>query len=134
MADPLRFELLLTVGDGLPLPNARLWLDLSDDWALDEDEEVRMTSADRSQWIGIHTPDAAVNVDGLFFLLRFVAPPGTTWSFRATRGDDVLYTTQPGLKTGKKKETLTGFLRVPGSSTPRPAAGESRHRDDGAGR
>jgi len=128
MAYELRFELILETADGLPRPNARLWLDHSSDYDLDDGEEVRLTSIDRIEWIGVVKLEAIEDADGLFFLLRFVAPEGTGWSLTARIGERLLYSTAEGLIISESRETLTGYLQDPERSAPRPVGFGGRRR------
>lgn len=111
----LRFELNLELSDGLPLPKARLWLDTSQDMALDDGEEIPMTSVDLANWIGTRAFESQETLQDCFFVLRFVAPAGTKWRIKAICDEKVFYEVKNPQKTLRNRETVTGFLKAPRS-------------------
>lgn len=117
MSNLLTFKLELKPTDGLPLPNARLWLDLSEDFDLQDGEEITLSTLDRHTWTGQRSLPEGRSPKGLFFMLRFVAPTGSQWTFEVTQGSTHCYKTKSLQTTKANRETLTGLLKegVPGS-------------------
>lgn len=76
-----------------PLGNAaRMWLDTSRDDVLQPGEEVALATIDGKVWLGNRQVDGPTA--GMPFLVKFIAPVGTIWSFTAKLGDDALYQTK----------------------------------------
>jgi hypothetical protein len=72
---------------------ARMWLDTSRDDVLQPGEEVALATIDGKLWLGNKQVDGATT--GMPFLVKFIAPVGTGWAFKATRdGDEILYQTK----------------------------------------
>lgn len=68
---------------------ARMWLDTSRDDTLQPGEEVTPMTLDGKVWIARR--DLPDDLAGMQFLVKFLAPAGTRWSFAATSGDTTHY-------------------------------------------
>ncbi len=94
----------------LPGNQARLWLDTSRDDIIEPGEEVALSTIDAKAW----TADVAVAspTTGMEFLVKFIAPIGTNWSFTAnvSGGGATLYDSG-AQKTTTLKEGLAGRLK-----------------------
>ena len=91
---------------GLPGNAARMWLDTSGDDAIQAGEEVTLGTVDAKLWVAQRDlPDPAT---GMQFLVKFIAPVDTKWSFTA-RSDTTALFEAAGQMTSTK-ETLVGRL------------------------
>ncbi len=126
MSNLLIFKLELKPTDGLPLPNARLWLDLSEDFGLQDGEEITLSTLDRHTWTGQRALPEGRSPKGLFFLLRFVAPKGSQWTFEVTQGSTHCYQTKSLQTTKGNREALTGLLKGGSPSGGRTLGGRRR--------
>lgn len=67
---------------------ARMWLDASRDDLLQPGEEVTLGTIDSKIWLGTRSVASST---GMQFLVKFIAPVGTRWSFVARSNGVVLY-------------------------------------------
>jgi len=92
---------------GTPGTAARLWLDTSRDGVLQPGEEVTMATVDGKLWIA--SKSVAPPTAGMQFLLKFIAPVGTKWSFTAATEVGELYAVKDQ-QTTTTQEILAGRL------------------------
>jgi len=92
---------------GTPGTAARLWLDTSRDGILQPGEEVTMATVDGKLWIA--RKDVSPPTAGMQFLLKFIAPIGTKWSFVASSEQSELYAAKDQ-QTTTTQEILAGRL------------------------
>lgn len=92
---------------GNPGNAARLWLDTSRDDVLQPAEEVTLSTIDGKVWLA--TTTVAAPTTGMVFLVKFIAPVGTKWSFTAKTGDTKLHETKDQ-QTSTPQEGLAGRL------------------------
>jgi hypothetical protein len=93
---------------GSPGNGARMWLDSSRDGSLQPGEEVTLTTLDGKLWIASKSVSGVLS--GMPFLVKFIAPIGTTWSFAATAAGTSLFAVNNQV-TAVQIETLTGKLQ-----------------------
>jgi hypothetical protein len=74
---------------GVPSNAARMWLDTSHDDIIQPGEEVTLGTIDGKLWFAERIVKAPTS--GMQFLLKFIAPIGTKWSFIATAGDTTVF-------------------------------------------
>jgi hypothetical protein len=92
---------------GNPGNAARMWLDTSGDDLIQPGEEVTMSTIDGKVWLADKSVGSATS--GMQFLVKFIAPAGTAWSFTATANGATLHETKDQ-KTTTLKEALAGRL------------------------
>ena len=91
---------------GQPGNAARLWLDTSRNDVIEPGEEITFSTINGKAWFAQR--DLA-NPTGMQFLVKFIAPVGTSWSFTAKTAQATLYTSGQQ-KTTTPKEALAGRL------------------------
>jgi hypothetical protein len=106
MAGTITFTLKLDK-TGHPGNAARLWLDASHDDVIQSGEEITLATLDGKLWLADTTLSGATN--GMQFLLKFIAPVGTTWSFTASASGASLFDSG-SQRTTTLKEALAGRL------------------------
>jgi hypothetical protein len=92
---------------GNPGNAARLWLDTSRDDMIEPGEEVTLSTIDGKFWVANKTITGTTG--GMQFLVKFIAPVGTKWSFTAEVDGTTLHETK-GQQTTTSKEALAGSL------------------------
>ena len=92
---------------GAPNNTARLWLDSSRDDDIEPSEEVALGTIDGKTWIA--DKNVSAPAAGVRFLLKFITPRGTKWSFTASSGSATLYKLEDK-QTVTTEEKLSGRL------------------------
>ena len=92
---------------GVPGNAARMWLDTSRDDVIQAGEEVTLGTVDGKLWLAQR--DLPDDTKGMQFLVKFIAPSKTTWSFTAKSSADTLYEVADQ-KMDATKESLAGRL------------------------
>lgn len=83
-------EFVLELDQVGPLGNgARMWLDTSRDDFLSPGEEVALATLDGKIWLGRRQVSGPTT--GMQFLVKFIAPIGTKWSFSAAMDNSILF-------------------------------------------
>jgi hypothetical protein len=91
---------------GLPGNAARMWLDTSRDNAIQAGEEVTLGTVDGKLWLAQR--DLPDNATGMQFLVKFIAPSQTQWSFTARSDSNTLY--EAAGQMTSTREALAGSL------------------------
>lgn len=93
---------------GTPANAARMWLDTSHDDLLQTGEEVTLGTIDGLIWIGDKMVSGSTV--GMQFLVKFIAPANTKWSFMAVSEGATLHETKDQ-QMATTKESLAGRLK-----------------------
>jgi hypothetical protein len=92
---------------GNPGNAARMWLDTSRNDIVEPGEELTMSTIDGLMWRA--TKSVSGSTSGMQFLVKFIAPIGTKWSFTATSDGTKLFEIKDE-ETVTSKEVLAGRL------------------------
>jgi hypothetical protein len=85
-----------------------MWLDSSRDDAIQPGEEVTLATVDGKLWIA--HKDVPPPTAGMQFLVKFIAPIGTRWSFVATTDTGTILYEIKDQETTTTREVLSGRL------------------------
>lgn len=92
---------------GNPGNAARMWLDTSRNDIVEPGEELTMSTIDGLMWRA--TKSVPGSTSGMQFLVKFIAPIGTKWSFTSTSDGTKLFEIKDE-ETVTSKEVLAGRL------------------------